>query len=218
MVGEVFASLGAFKTMMDMAKALKDINDATIRNGAVIELQEKILAARNSQEALLKRISDLEKEVARFETWETEKQRYVLTEIGTGVFAYVLKQSMGGTEPVHCICSQCYERDEKSILQKTGNTYGSVTMRCPKCKTEFFASEDHPNYPLKREYASDLEQLERATLDDCPLCRIGKLKVTNIASDPAFGVLGIQRWTLECDNQKCKHKESRQLDPMAERK
>jgi Mg2+ and Co2+ transporter CorA len=68
MVAEVFAGLSAFKTMFDMAKGLKDINDAAIRNGAVIELQEKILAARESQSAALERIGELEKKVASFET------------------------------------------------------------------------------------------------------------------------------------------------------
>ena len=42
MVAEVFGSIGAFKAMFDIAKALKDMNDAAIRNGAVIELQEQI--------------------------------------------------------------------------------------------------------------------------------------------------------------------------------
>jgi hypothetical protein len=40
MVAEVFAGLGAFKTAFDIAKGLKDIDDATRRNAAVIELQE----------------------------------------------------------------------------------------------------------------------------------------------------------------------------------
>jgi len=52
MVGEVFAGLSAFKAMYDAAKALKDINDAAIRNSAVIELQEKILSAQAAQAAL----------------------------------------------------------------------------------------------------------------------------------------------------------------------
>src|SRR4051812_8727548 len=70
MVAEVFASVSAFKTMFDLAKALKDINDAAIRNGAVIELQEQILAAQQAQTAAMERISELEKQSARFETWE----------------------------------------------------------------------------------------------------------------------------------------------------
>jgi len=42
MVGEVFAGLGAIKTAFDIAKGLKDIDDAARRNAAVIELQQKI--------------------------------------------------------------------------------------------------------------------------------------------------------------------------------
>ncbi len=50
MVSEIFAGLGAFKTMFDIAKGLKDINDAAARNAAVVELQEKILAAQASRQ------------------------------------------------------------------------------------------------------------------------------------------------------------------------
>jgi hypothetical protein len=39
MVAEVYAGIGAFKAMFDMAKGLKDIHDTTIRNGAIIDLQ-----------------------------------------------------------------------------------------------------------------------------------------------------------------------------------
>jgi hypothetical protein len=46
---------------------LKDINDAVIRNGAVIELQEKILAARQKQTALLERLSGTLHMDARFQ-------------------------------------------------------------------------------------------------------------------------------------------------------
>ena len=47
MASELIAGLGLFKTMLDMAKGLKDISDAAVRNAAVIDLQEKILAARD---------------------------------------------------------------------------------------------------------------------------------------------------------------------------
>jgi hypothetical protein len=41
MAAELIAGLGAIKTAFDLAKGLKDIDDATRRNAAVIELQEK---------------------------------------------------------------------------------------------------------------------------------------------------------------------------------
>ena len=60
MVAEVFAGLGAIKTALDIAKGLKDISDAAARDVAVVELTEKILAAREAQSTLLDRVSELE--------------------------------------------------------------------------------------------------------------------------------------------------------------
>src|SRR5437762_294468 len=116
MVGEVFAGLGAFKSMYDMAKALKDINDATIRNGAVIELQEQILSAQAAQSQLVDHVRTLEKKVADLEAWEAEKKRYQLQRLEPGVFVYSLKPDMAAGEPTHYICQTCYQRGKKSIL------------------------------------------------------------------------------------------------------
>jgi Zn finger protein HypA/HybF involved in hydrogenase expression len=140
MAVDLIAGLGIFKSLYDSAKALKDINDATIRNGAIIELQEKILAAREAQTALLERISDLEKEVANFKTWDAEKQKYEMKVISPGSFVYALKEQIKGTEPPHYICANCYEDGNKSFLQrKPANPIGAQhfgekdTYACPKC-------------------------------------------------------------------------------------
>jgi len=52
MAGEVIASLSIFKTLLDMAKGLKDINDAAVRNAAVIELQEHTSPPKRSRRCL----------------------------------------------------------------------------------------------------------------------------------------------------------------------
>jgi hypothetical protein len=102
MVAEIFAGVSALKSAFDIAKGLKDIDDATRRNAAVIELQEKILSAQEMQSTLINRVTNLEKELARFETWEAEKQRYKLTDYGGGTFAYALKEEEArGTTPSH---------------------------------------------------------------------------------------------------------------------
>lgn len=134
MVGEVFATLGGFKTMYDMAKALKDINDATIRNAAVIELQEKILAAREAQAMLLERVGELEKQVAGFETWNAEKEKYDLKQVDPGAFAYVLKPEAGRTEPPHWLCATCYADRKKSLLQYFGRAPGNESASVYKCQ------------------------------------------------------------------------------------
>jgi hypothetical protein len=51
-----FAGLSAIKTAFDLAKGLKDIDDATRRNAAVIELQEKSLSAQSAQSALVENL------------------------------------------------------------------------------------------------------------------------------------------------------------------
>ncbi|MGO9398295.1 MAG: hypothetical protein ACLP19_10695 [Xanthobacteraceae bacterium] len=144
MVGEVFAGLGALKTAFDIAKGLKDIDDATRRNAAVIELQEKILAAREAQSTLLDRVGELEAEVASFETWDTEKQRYELKQLirGGATFAYTLKPDAQPPETFHCICATCYQRRLKSILQFSRNAFvgsSEQILVCPVCKTEVHA-------------------------------------------------------------------------------
>jgi hypothetical protein len=138
MVAEVFAGIGAIKTAFDIAKGLKDIDDAASRNAAVIELQEKILTAQTAQSTLIERIRELEKEVAGFETWDAEKQRYRLTDFGGNTFAYALKQEAANGEPSHRICPNCYEKRHRSILQFDFRTsVGQDKYKCPSCKTEY---------------------------------------------------------------------------------
>jgi hypothetical protein len=131
MVSEFIAGASAFKTMFDMAKALKDINDATVRNGAVIELQREILAAQTQQATLIDHVRQLEEKVRGFENWDAEKAKYELKEVYPGSFAYEAKADARGREPPHLICASCYQQAKKSILQQTT----SVEVRRPDCKT-----------------------------------------------------------------------------------
>lgn len=138
MAAEILAGLGAVKAAFDIAKGLKDIDDAARRNTAVIELQEQILSAQQAQSALIERIRDLEKEVAGFAIWETEKKRYKLTDYGGGTFAYELKAEAAEGEPSHRICAACFQKGHKSILQFDFRTSkGQDRYKCPDCKTEF---------------------------------------------------------------------------------
>jgi hypothetical protein len=138
MVAEVFAGLGALKTAFNMAQGLQDIHDAVARDRAVIELQKEILAAQAAQSALIEQVRDLEKKVAGFETWDTEKKRYRLTDFGGNTFAYALKPEAAEGEPPHRICPACYEKRQKSILQFDFRTAaGQDKYICPACKTAY---------------------------------------------------------------------------------
>jgi hypothetical protein len=140
MVGEVFAAVGGFKALLDTAKALKDMNDAAVRNAAVIDLQEKILAAQEAQAELAERIRTLEKEVTNFETWETEKQKYELKNLGlSAAFALMLKPAARGAEPPHWVCAKCFGSQQISIIQHGAPSRGGRSgFYCPSCRTEIF--------------------------------------------------------------------------------
>jgi len=147
-VAETLAGLSALKSALDMTKALKDINDATIRNAAVIELQETILAAREAQTTLMERVAGLEKQVDSFEKWDTEKDNYQLTAIYPETLAYARKPSAESSVPPHFICANCYEMRKKRILQRTDAAH----VACPECKVRLRFDSDEVkkfNRPLR---------------------------------------------------------------------
>jgi rubrerythrin len=144
MVAEVFAGLNAIKTAFDLAKGLKDIDDATRRNAVIIELQEQILSARDAQSMCLERVNELKKEMARFETWEREKQNYELKDLGWGAFAYMLKPGMRGPEPPHWVCTNCYEHNHKATLQNIFVKETGQIWTCPSCKSTIHPSTRTP--------------------------------------------------------------------------
>ena len=142
MAVELLAGLGLFKSILDSAKGLKDINDAAVRNTAVIELQEKILAAQEQQMALAERVRELEEEVARYETWDTEKERYELTQVGDRrALAYTLKEGVESPEHPHQLCANCFTDGKKSILQEEVHSVGHAhILVCHHCGSEIYTS------------------------------------------------------------------------------
>ncbi|HMG78023.1 MAG TPA: hypothetical protein VK591_05025 [Xanthobacteraceae bacterium] len=136
MVGEVFAGLSAFKTMFDIAKSLKDMDDTVKRNAAVADLGEQIIAAQTRYATAVEQIRELEEKLRGLETWKREKERYELKALRVDVFAFMLKPNERGSEPPHWLCANCYEDGKKSIFQWTPETaVARRVYRCPGCDT-----------------------------------------------------------------------------------
>jgi hypothetical protein len=114
----------ALKAASDITKLIISSHDARIIREKAVELQGQIftaqqnaLSAQSSQFSLLERVRELEKQIADLEAWDAEKQRYALTSVEPGVFAYVLKPDAQPSEPPHWLCTTCYQSGKKSILQ-----------------------------------------------------------------------------------------------------
>ena len=121
-----------FKVAVDMAKGLQALNTSTevrLKTSelldAVLEARFKLLDASDTQSALLERIKDLEQQIAGFEDWNREKERYHLQAIDRGAFAYMHKNAMDQSEPPIWLCQTCFERSHKSPLQFRAQDRGS---------------------------------------------------------------------------------------------
>jgi hypothetical protein len=102
----------------------------------ILAAQQGALAANILQAQMAEKIGQLEKEVASLKAWATEKERYELKDIGLGTIAYLVKEGVRGTEPVHQICAACYQHGKKSILQPRDIGMDRL-LNCPECNTQF---------------------------------------------------------------------------------
>jgi hypothetical protein len=149
-MAEFFAGLSLFKSMYDAAKDLKDMNDATIRNGAVIELQEKILSAQREQAELIEIAGALKARVAELEAWDADKKRYKLADLGRGMSVYSLKDGMENGEPPHHLCAACYNEGHKSIMQTETRSPGRCqVLVCHRCGSDLYLSVDSHSHPFQ---------------------------------------------------------------------
>jgi RNase P subunit RPR2 len=105
----------------------------------ILRAQSSALRAQSEQSTLLERIRQLEETIAEVQAWNAEKQKYRLTEINPGQFAYTLKGHTGSTEPQHMLCANCYNHNEKSILQTEIRYAGKRTVYfCQNCGSDMF--------------------------------------------------------------------------------
>ena len=139
--GSISSAIGSLKVAADITKGFLDLKEAAALQGKVIELQGAILSAQSSaltaqsdQMTLLEEIRSLKEKMAKLEAWEAEKERYELKDVGLGSLAFVVKESVRGSEPPHKICATCFQHRKKSILQPYTEGYDRF-LECPECKT-----------------------------------------------------------------------------------
>ncbi len=124
----ITGTISSLKTTGDITKSLINLKSISDVRDKVIELQSVIMDAQSSaieantnQLLLVEKITILKEKIAQMKTWDSEKQRYKLISLWNDAVVYSLKKSMKGAEPPHWICANCYEKGERSIIQKRTN-------------------------------------------------------------------------------------------------
>jgi hypothetical protein len=153
------AALGSLRTAGQIIKAMLDIRDATKQalkvselSSAIIEAQSHTMSAYTEATALVQRVRELEQRIVDMEAWNAEKGRYELKEIAPGRFVYAVRDSERGTEPPHSLCTSCYQRGIKSILQHEQLDVGRTRILvCHQCGAEVLESGvRHTQHPRPR--------------------------------------------------------------------
>lgn len=145
MIAEITALLGltgaTTGVISSAATAAKDIKalfekpeiDVTGAKQLVSELYDKLIKAQTDHIAIKSAVLDLHEEQRRVDHFAAHAARYALVETDMGALVYELKEASANGEPIHCLCTACYEKQVKSILQPvTFNTLG-----CPACSAQF---------------------------------------------------------------------------------
>jgi hypothetical protein len=134
---EIAAFTTAVSHATNIAKAIVETHDELkLRElklefaTALLDVTQKQLALAQEYQAELDANKKLKQQLAAYERWEQESQRYQLHQPSIGVFVYALKQEHAAGQPLHWICAACYDDGKKSLLQRVSKD--SNAWACPR--------------------------------------------------------------------------------------
>jgi len=163
MFTEINAAVQSAKALFEVVKANKGLAEYNEIVAAVSEVNTKLmsatgvaLASQEKQAALSDRVRDLEKKIMELENWNSESERYQLSEIGTSVYAFILKPGMENSEPQHKLCTACFGKRQKGYLNLSNKDGRGIFYKCNVCGVEIcsFVHDYLQDYepPSQRDY------------------------------------------------------------------
>jgi hypothetical protein len=133
---EIAAFATAVSHAINIAKAIVETHDEMkLRDlkleftTSLLDVTQKQLALAESYQAHLDANEKLKKQLAAYERWEQESQRYQLHQPSPGIFVYALKPDHAAGQPPHWICAACYNEGKKTLLQRESRDSDAWT--CP---------------------------------------------------------------------------------------
>jgi hypothetical protein len=140
---EIASALTSLKAAIDIIKGINALNiDVAVKQKAsdlldsLISIQSSMVTLQIESQELLKVNEELKRQLAQFEHWESTKGQYILSQVGSGL-VMMPSSSHPNPEPLHYLCTNCWENRKKSVLQKSEH-YGAAPHYCPACKATFY--------------------------------------------------------------------------------
>jgi hypothetical protein len=150
-LAEITTAISSIKTASDIAKTLLAINkDAAVNEkaaelyGIIFSLHKDLLTLQFEYSELLKLNTSLEEKFNQHAAWSKTESEYKLLEISRGIFVHVSTNAGQSQEPVHWLCTNCWEDKKKSIYQFTAESSTHIMYRCPRCNNEIAIRNANP--------------------------------------------------------------------------
>lgn len=133
------------KTAAELAKAIYNAKLDIDLKQKVAELQQLIFDARQSafdaqsDLATVKgQMAECKRQLADFKKWDDDKGRYALFQPqNVQAVVYSVRKSASLGEPAHYLCTNCYQKNTKSIINNSQGKDRQTSFLCPVCKAEF---------------------------------------------------------------------------------
>ena len=142
LAGLIGGSLSGVKSGTEIAKDIRDLvskpdPDLSEIKVRLVGLIDQLLHAKEAQMAIQDALLELQREQLRLDRFAQEATRYQLANTDMGGLVYSLKPDDQSGEPPHDLCASCFQRGQKSILQRVGfNTLG-----CTQCNERVYRSD-----------------------------------------------------------------------------
>ncbi|HAU5795600.1 TPA: hypothetical protein J4786_001569 [Citrobacter amalonaticus] len=156
MITEMTAAFTALKETIGLVKVINDAkNDAEIK-AATFELQNKLLSLQIECFSLGdvirmkdEQLSNLRKEIAFYEDFESKVEGYELTQLDSNVLVYAKDEIVGSNCVTLYLCPHCYSKNVKSMLQPIngGKKNRFHKAQCLNCDRVFLT---HKNQGYER--------------------------------------------------------------------
>lgn len=142
-IGEVAAIISLAKSALDLttavakgAKNKSEKEQAEKLRATLADLQEKLIGVQSHCYELEEEKRNLRSQLEAKVKWETEADRWELTELADGLYAYKVK-SPSAAEVNLRACPHCFQKHKVSVFQRPSqNNHRRV---CPECGFEFIA-------------------------------------------------------------------------------
>jgi hypothetical protein len=144
-IAAISALIAGIKHATDIAKVVKEADYSLEQAETKLKMAELIgsLADVKMQAAEIKElVLEKDKRIAELEQWHSETQKYKLVELASGVFVYRLEPHFAPGEPIHYLCVSCFNKNQKSILQREHKGSGGTRYFCPNCQVKIFDHSD----------------------------------------------------------------------------